>query len=145
MPPNLTYYKSNPLHNTTRKRRGNEKTNNTMHPTLKRNNRGRRNLFKKARIGIMNEKNYITPRSNNEVNRRNIKYHGNTYRKSLANTNYKNTYNTRRQKMTQEERNAEKKEEEEINAELKLKQISANEVKEYRKKILAELEPPNNN
>jgi len=142
MPPNLSYYKSNPLHNATRKRRRNQ-NNNRVHPTLKRNNRGRRNLFKKARIGVMNEENYINPRINNEVNRRNIKYHGNTYRKGLDNKNYMNEYIDRRAKMTPSERKAENEEEKKLNAELQRKAPTAKGISNYRKKVLRNLKDKN--
>lgn len=146
MSPNLSYYKSNPLHNATRKRRRNEnENNNTMHPTLKRNNRGRRNLLKKVRLGVTNEKNYITPRSNNEVNRRNKKYHGNTYRQGLDNKNYMNEYRQRRAKMTPSERKAENEEEKKVNAELERQAPTAKSISNYRKKILRNLKDKNNN
>jgi len=145
MPPNLTYYRGNPLHNATRKRmrNRNEKMNNTGHPTLKRNNRGRRNLSKNVRLAEMTEENYITPRSNNEVNRRNRKYHGNTYRKGLNEKNYMNEYKERRAKMRRKERDAENIEEKKINAELERKVPTAKSVSNYRKKVLRNLKDKN--
>jgi hypothetical protein len=95
---------------------GNGNKNVTARNTLRKKNRGQ-----KKKVGFSNDikKNYIAPRENEEVNDRNRKRHGNSYRRGLGKTNYMEEYKERRGEMTQAERNAENKEERHIYAALR--------------------------
>jgi len=152
MPPNLSYYKSNPLHNATRKKNtGNGKKtgnrNNTVRPTLKRNNRGRRNLSHNVRIAHMTNEKLIDANNRHEGNLREKKktyrlhfkkkknYHGTAAREGLGNTHMKE-YRERLEKMSPEELIAHRKEEIEVNNELAAKRTSEENIAKHRKNML---------
>ena len=136
MPPNLNYYKTvKPVHgkrNTTVRNNGNNGSNRSTR-------RLRRGIGSRD-LPVLH---HVKFKGNNKITFPNTVENVES-RISLGN-NYKNIYNTRRQGMTQKERNAENAEEREIIEKLKKNQISAEEVKKYRKKILKELKTPNNN
>jgi len=133
MPPNL-----NSVHgkrNTTVRNNGNNGNNG---------NRTRRKLRRGTGSRRLPVPHHVNFKGNNKITFRNTDANVES-RESLGNENYMNQYKERRAKMTQKERNAENAEEREIIEKLKLNQSSPKSVSNYRKKILAELEPRNNN
>jgi hypothetical protein len=145
MPPNLNYYKTvNPAYPNRPAYANRLSRNNTTVGNSGRNN----NRTIKLRRGIGSRHlpvpHHVKFKGNHKKIFRNTVENVES-RISLGNNNYKNIYNTRRKRMTEEERNAENEEERQVNLNLRSKMPSANEVSKYRKKILVKLKPPNNN